>query len=49
MDDNGQKLPDEAQEPEQTENTTSVRSEIYDWLLCIVCLFSHLQSVLSAS
>ena len=36
MDDNGQKLPDEAQEPEQTENTTSVRSEIYDWLLCIV-------------
>ena len=36
MDDNGQKLPVEAQEPEQTENTTSVRSEIYDWLLCIV-------------
>ncbi|MBR4157956.1 MAG: signal peptidase I [Oscillospiraceae bacterium] len=36
MDDNGQKLQDEAQEPEQTENTTSVRSEIYDWLLCIV-------------
>ncbi len=36
MDDNERVLPEEDPEQKDTEKGTSVRSEIYDWLLCVV-------------